>query len=377
MGSASGAAPGQGSVVVRLGSPGFLARPPVIEPVGLVPDHVRQASGAWQQARFPPRDVLVRQLDDVLVAAEGLVFDGDGRLVPYSVREHEPELVAAAQEEVSRIVRGSTCPRFGDMPLVLGKKRGAGNFGHWLIEILPGVDLILRRVGGGSVGVLVHDVTDPRLGQVMQDSLRRIGVADRQVRVSGMAPVRVGRLLMVEELTEHGSYMSPLVAECHERLAQGSPPASSPERVLLMRPHGATRRPVAPARLAAVARARGFAVIEPAALDFSRQIALMRGARLALGVMGAQMTSMIYARPGARVTLLAPAGMPDTFFWFIAQLRGLAYREIRCRQEGREEGWNGRLDIDEDLLGRVLDEEIAAVTTRSGPPLLDAAPGDI
>ncbi|MGI4744620.1 MAG: hypothetical protein ACRYGI_04780 [Janthinobacterium lividum] len=35
-----------------------------------------------------------------------------------------------------------------------------------------------------QLGVLVHDVDDPRLGEVMQSSMRLAGIADAQVRVS-------------------------------------------------------------------------------------------------------------------------------------------------------------------------------------------------
>jgi hypothetical protein len=47
---------------------------------------------------------------------------------------------------------------------------------------------------------------------------------------------------------------------------------------------------------------------------------------------------MVFARPGTRVANLAPAAMPDNFFWFIAQLRHLRYEEYRCAQQVDQPG---------------------------------------
>lgn len=86
------------------------------------------------------------------------------------------------------------------------------------------------------------------------------------------------------------------------------------------------------------AQTRGFAEVEPGALQLPEQIARFRGAVRIVGVMRAAMTNIVFAPPGARVVFLPPAGMPDTFFWFLAALQGLDYTEIRCALSGPVRG---------------------------------------
>ena len=348
-----------GSALVRIASPAFDAIPPAFAGGEQIPAAVRQACAAWGRPRFAACEVIIRVVRDVFVAAEGLVFDAVGGLLAYSVRQHEPELVAAALQAVRDAIAGGGFERH-DLPLVLGKKRGAANYGHWMIEMLPMLHLALSRLADRRIGVLLHDVGDPALGGIMQETLRRLGIADARVRVSGMAPVFVRELILVEGLTEHGTYMSPLVRDCHDRLAHGGVVGLGVERVLLLRGAGLGRRFRDDPHMTRIAASRGFSVLSPAGLGLDGQIAMMRDARVVAGVMGAAMTNLIYARAGTRALLFAPAEMPDTFFWFIATLRGLPYREVRCAQSGPGEGWNRQLDLGFRDFRRLLDQEIEA-----------------
>ncbi len=351
---------GAGSVLVTLCSPGFAASAPDLIGDALIPDAVRQACAAWTQRRFEPRDVVIRVARDVFVAAEGLVFDGEGQILRYSIRQHEPEMLGRAAAAVRRAIEGEPVVRH-EAPLVLGKKRGAANYGHWMIEMLPMLHLALSRLADRRIGVLVHDVSEPMLGLIMQQSLRRLGIEDRRVRVSGLEPVFVRELIMVEGMTEHGSYMSPLVRDCHERLAHGVV-GQGIERVFLARGAGLSRNFSDAAHMERLAAERGYVVVSPAGLGLEGQIALMRDARLVAGVMGAAMTNLIYARSDCRAALFAPALMPDTFFWFIANLCGLSYREIRCAPSDAGD-WNRPLELRFRSFRQVLDEEIAEAAT--------------
>ena len=350
---------GDGAVLIRSRSPGFSTHAPDFVHDELIPSSVRLACSAWQQRHFAPRELLVRHLRNVYVAEEGLVFTCDGRLVAASIHQHEPERIDRARNAVAHAVAGGPGPRY-DHPLVLGKKRGAGNYGHWMVEMLPMLFLVLRRLADRRIGALVHDVGDRTLGRIMIETLRRIGLADECVRVSGAAPVHVRELLMVEGLTEHGTYMSPLVQECHDRLAHGIA-GHGIERVFLSRGSVYGRGFGDEPYMSRLAAERGYAVLSPEALGLDGQIGLMRDARLIAGVMGAAMTNLIFATRGARAAIFAPALMPDTFFWFIANLRGLHYREIRCAQVGGGADRNRPLEIGFRAFRRILDQEVAAL----------------
>ncbi len=322
--------PPHDSLLMRITSPGFEAPPPdIIHPERIPPD-IWSACAAQREGGFAPRPVSVWLLHDVHVACEGLVFDRDGRLYRPSVTQHGPaEIDWAASAVCTAQADGSALVH--DLPLVLGKKRGAANYGHWLMEMLPMLHLVLSRLSDPAVGVLLHDVTDPRLGEVIQTSVSRLGIAPARVRISDHRPVRVRTLLLVEGLTTHGTYMSPLVRDCHVRLAHDVP-GHGHRRVFVARGPDRARDFTDPAAAEAVARDAGYHVLHPDRLSFLEQVATIRDAEVVAGAMGAALTTLAYLRNPATVLIFAGAAMPDTFFWFIATLFGHHYREIRCLQ---------------------------------------------
>ena len=318
------------SVVMQITSPAFRPIPPDIVNPELIPDNVVDASWAERERFFASRPVTVWLLRDVLVACEGLVFDRDGRVYRPSITQHSEPEVAWATAQVRLALDGEPAPSHDEM-LVLGKKRGAGNFGHWLMEMLPMLHLVVDRLRGERIGALVHDVGDPQLGAVMQSSLRRIGIGDARVRVANNGPVRVRSLILVDGLTRHGIYMSPLIRECHERLMHGILGAGH-ERIFISRGPGMRRDFADPVGALALAQEAGFHVLHTAGLSLVQQIAALRDARVVAGAMGAAMTNLAFARSPATALLFAGAEMPDTFFWFISNHFGHGYREVRCHQ---------------------------------------------
>ncbi len=353
------AAPSDATLLIRSRSPGFSTKPPDFVHGEVIPDSIRAACSAWEQRHFAPRDLFVRVFRDAFVAEEGLVFTRDGELMRTSIRQHEAAMIERAGNAVQHVIAGGPAVRH-DMALVLGKKRGAGNYGHWMIEMLPMLHLALSRLSDARIGVLVHDVNHAQLGRIMIETLRRLGIDDRRVRVSGLEPVQVRELIVVEGMTEHGTYMSPLVRDCHDRLSHGVA-GRGIERLFLQRGAGVGRQFQDEIHVNRLAAERGFTVQSMVGLGLDGQIGLMRDARLIAGVMGAAMTNLIYARAGARAALFAPAAMPDTFFWFIANHRELHYREVRCLQGAPGEGWNRPLDLGPRTFRRVLDQEVAAL----------------
>lgn len=322
--------PPDASILMQVTSPAFRPAPPEIVNPELVPDDVVAASWAERETRFASRPVTVWLLRDVFVVCEGLVFDADGRLYRPSVTQHSEAEVVWATAQVRLALEGRPATLHDDV-LILGKKRGAGNYGHWLMEMLPALHLIVDRLRDERIGVLVHDVGDPQLGEVMQRSLRRIGIADDRVRVAGNVPVRVRRLILVEGLTRHGVYMSPLVRDCHERLMHGIT-GSGRERVFVARGDRMRRDFANPLQAEALAREFGFHVLQTAGLSLLQQVAALRDARVVAGAMGAAMTNLAFAHSPAQVVLFAGAEMPDTFFWFVSNHFKHHYREVRCRQ---------------------------------------------
>lgn len=341
-----------------LPSPAFDAPPPDVRHRDRIPDDVlRSMEGTWGMGRFAERRIRVLRLRDIWVAGDGLVFDRDGALYRETITQHGPAAVAAARDAVlAAIAAGATASdRDGgdrDGPVVLCKKPGLGNYGHWMMEMLPRARIVHDLLPELKARVLVGDAPEPLRG-VMADSLALLGIDPARAVVAGTAPRRFAELLLVEGLTEHGVYMSPLVLDCAAALARGVV-AGDARNLLVSRQTAGIRRLVDEDALALRAQETGWVPVEPARLSLPEQIALFKGADGIAGVMGAALTNIAFAPSGSRVTVFAPVGMPDTFFWFIATLRGLHYTEIRCAQTGPV---RGNAPWDTDL---ILDPEDAA-----------------
>ncbi len=332
-----------------LDSPGYALLPPVVAQAGLIPAETRAIlAPIWHQLWFPPRGVSVRVLEDVIVAMEGLVLRADGAVVAETVQQHTQAQVAAAQAAL----RAAPPPVLGGT-LILGRKPGSWNYGHFLVEILPRI--LLAREHMPSAGVMVQAAPET-LRQVMDDALALAGVAPGEVVALGPAPVRVARLVVVDGLSDHGRHLSPLVIGLLERLTRDIP-AQGAADLFVIRPHG-PRRLADEDAVAAAAGLAGFRVIDPGAMAFAAQVAAFKGARRIVGVMGAGLANSVFAPPGAALFVLAPAGMTDSFYWFLAGLRGLTACEIRCAEVGPQTGqrpWDRDLHLPTAALARVLD----------------------
>lgn len=325
----------RGHVLKTLRSPAFSAPHPVVHNRQLIPAPVAAAMApAWYKGTFDERLVTIRLLEDVVVVDDALVFTPALDLVPGTGRHHEPERLEAGRAAVERALADGLAPRPGTHALC--KRRGVGNYGHWLMEMFPIAVTAQRHVGDPELRFIVPRVPPP-LGAAIDAAMLGIGAQGGRVTHHGGLPLRVERLVLVEGLTDHGAYMSPLAVEAVGTLAWDVRPGA--DRLLYVtRESASTRRFADPAEVAALARENGYTPFDPGRAGLYAQIAAFAGARRIVGVMGAGLANIVFAPTDAEVTVLAPAEMPDTFFWFIAALRGLRHTEIRCLPEGPAEG---------------------------------------
>ena len=96
----------------------------------------------------------------------------------------------------------------------------------------------------------------------------------------------------------------------------------------------------------------GFVAVDPAAMPVAEQIAVFATAELIVAPHGAALANLIFARPGAAVVELFPAGclLPD--FWRLAcGVDGLAYRYLSAPGRPPRRGRGGTIvrDIEVDL----------------------------
>ncbi len=358
-----------GEVFHTVESPGFfMAAPSIWHPDRVPSDALAKMQVSWRRGWFPPRPVRLCLLEDVFVAAEGLVFTAELEVVQASIKEHPADEVALARAAIHAALASGAMSRLRG-EAVLCRKPGTRNYGHWLAEMLPRAWLAARHLPHPPL-ILVQAVADP-LRTVMRDSLALLGIGTDRVLASGPAPLRVDRLILVEGLTEHGQYMSPLVIDCLDAVTAGVAPCGGP-RLLVSRGTMPSRRFANEAEVTGQAMDAGYGVFDPASAPFRMQVARFKAADRVVGAMGAALANLLFTPAGADVFIAAPAAMPDTFFWFIGGLRGLRAVDVRCQQEGPQLGpadWDRTIRLDQDDGDRMF---APAAPGRPAPPTAQA-----
>ncbi len=335
--------PSADDLVLRVPSHAFTTRPPVVRNRTLVPAAALDAmSYAWGSRDYAARDVTVHRIRDVYVLGEGLVFDRNLAVVRPSITQHSPAEIDMAAAQLQVAVTAGGIPVLPGVTLLCAK-RGASNYGHWMYEMLSIAWLGRAQLRAGEWRALVP-WAEGRLAAVMRDALELLEVPPGQVTMAAFTPQRVEELLIAEGLTAHGGYISPMVIDCLAELAEGVAPAGA-ARLWVSRV-GDSRSLWNEAELCAVLAGSGWTVCRPGEMPLREQIGLFKNARHIAGVMGAGLTNLAFAAPGARVTSFAPSMMPEIFFWLLSELCGHDYVEVRSPQAVKQVGlnaWDGSL----------------------------------
>lgn len=336
--------------VANVTSPVFQLAPPRVFNSSIIPPHILDAMRpGWFTSTFPACTVRLMKLFDVYVTQEGLVFTQDKKLVQQSITQSTPEECAEGMAQVLQAEQAQTVRVVTPTSLLL-RKRGEQNYGHWMVELLPKIWLAEDHLPLNSLVV-------PRLSgnfaRVLRDSVAfstSFVPAYYEMGVQDVAFFK--ELVVVDGLTNHGVYMSPLAFSRTDDMVARVPGAKA-RRLYITRKNRA-RTIINEDALIAFLQKQGFLCLDPAELTLVEQIKLFKDAECVVGVMGAAMTNIIFCSKGTRIINLAPGNMPDTFFYFIAGLRGLDYYEIRGKLCAETESWNSLFEIERDHLAHVL-----------------------
>jgi hypothetical protein len=336
------------SIGLRLLSPAFATRTPDIRNAALIPPGPWRAMAvSFNRRVFSGRTVTVRLIEEAIIAGEGLVFDRDLNLVPGTNRLI-PDDEVEQYRALAKQGRGAGMRRITGMSVVC-KTRAPGNFGHFLVDMFPKAWLATRLLHRRHFTYIVHDTA---LLPVVREAFTRIGVNPFAISVSDNMPVLCETAVVIDGLSAHGVYQSPLCGQALTDLAEAIPAA--PYAKIFVSRHSGHRPLLNQEAVEAVMRDHGFAVVDPAQMTLAEQISLFKGASTVVGPLGAALTNIAFCPRGSRIVALTAQSFPDTFFWFLSQHRGHDYREVRgLDASGTPEevgSWNAGFTISDDDL---------------------------
>ena len=321
----------------------------------LIPDSAFSLlNNRWETERYIAPSIKFYLLKKVYVLAEGLVFTRSGELIAQTKTAHsEIEIQEARDNLALALITKKFIPSHANA--VLCKKRGADNYGHWLVEMLPKAYWARQKIGIVDWPVVVHKTSDA-MQSIMKQSLEVIGVSEDKTIITERSPVYFEELLLVEGLTGHSVFISPLVMECMEFIASKAGSGSSDSLYAVRRP-ATTRDFENEPEVKIIFSENGYSEIEAEKLSFLEQVAAFKTAKRVVGPMGAALTNIIFCRPGTEVLVFMPGSALELFFWQIAEGKKLDYYEVRCEESGPQQGalpWNRSLRISSTALKNIL-----------------------
>ncbi len=308
------------------------AAPRALDTEGLDPDLKAGLRDSFQVLEQPYGHVRRVSLKHALVVGQGSVVTRDGLLVRDSAVEFlahgNPPDGFARGDGAASLHLPPAGRRHVNGPLLLLKRPWWRNFGHWLIDSAATLALATRMTLPSGWRIMVGRQENPAMRRVVADTIRRLA--------PGVAVLEHpdDEVWLCEELL----YVSPLhipplfkhpdgLAALRAGMLGDDTPAPS-RRLFVSRGARPARRVVNESELIALARARGYEVVDPEGLDFAAQVRLFRAAASVVGVKGAALTNLLFCPPGARCLLLSPGDFTDPFFWDLAGHAGVDYGEM-------------------------------------------------
>ncbi|MFS8872051.1 glycosyltransferase 61 family protein [Synechococcus sp. R50.1] len=204
---------------------------------------------------------------------------------------------------------------------------GAVNYFHWMVDILPALD-ILQRSGAleKDIPILIHGY---QRKPFQVQSLAALGIpAERILSFEQLGGSHLqAQNLIVPSAGAPVGCLTPRGLEVLRQLAQPSLSIDplQPRRIYICRRSARWRRVINEAEVLACLHPWGFAPVQMETLSLQEQIALMQGAEAVIGIHGAGLTNLAFCQPGTTVIEILPSNAVLPYFWSIAQVAGLRY----------------------------------------------------
>ncbi|UOQ97071.1 glycosyltransferase family 61 protein [Hymenobacter sp. 5317J-9] len=232
----------------------------------------------------------------------------------------------------------------------------AGNYYHWLVDTLPRLHLLQRTHPGCPLLV-----PEPIPAYVRQTAAM-FGF-ERLVPLPAGAVARVPELAMPDYPAPSGFQDGSLSLASRNRVmeALGIAGFAGQRRVYVSRSRQRLRRLLNETAIEPLLTQYGFETLYFEELSFAEQVRLMTETTVLVGVHGANLTNMLFMRPGATVVELmnrsTHAEVFNPCYYYLANALQLSYYCLPCQGTSGEDHWqanNSDLEVEYAALQRVF-----------------------
>jgi capsular polysaccharide biosynthesis protein len=239
----------------------------------------------------------------------------DAEVFPYFWLVHDPRLGVAHTDltaSFSFLLHGLDIWRNGERTVMLHRKGGKqridqslfllgskNNYKHWVTDYLPRAKSFLEN--GSDAKLLVGE----GLKGYHRDSLSRIGIGQdllvtiREIDTVSCAELHVGAM------PRRGDVVAPWAMDWLFERFQSSRP-EGPEKLYVSRNDANVRRVLNEASVISELETLGFMTVTPGALSFQEQVEVFSNARIVVGLHGAGLANIAFARRNATLIEIVP-----------------------------------------------------------------------
>ena len=216
-----------------------------------------------------------------------------------------------------------------DGPHVLLHHASGQNYGHWMMDCLPGAWVLLDEVRAGRLGLLSAPLEDWQ-----KQTLDLLGVPSSCVTEAHSNIVWCDHLILPSFLSMGGfETPSPLLGQCFAELRRNCRASERPmrrrARLFVGREPGDWRSMRNQPELIDALEKRGFSVVYPRQLSITEQIQLFAGAECVVGAHGSGMFNVVYMDRGSHIVEISPVvSNPRLWIGRLSAILGLRYAAI-------------------------------------------------
>jgi hypothetical protein len=242
--------------------------------------------------------------------------------------------------------------RDGERYVTAFNRWSANNYFHWTCDVLPRIYLA-RHLIEGATFVLPASHAVP----FVEESLTAF--EPKAIEYFGVDEVaRFRELTVPGHIAVTGNYHEPTMRELAAFLERSltTPRAVATDRARLVyvtRRNAKHRYVLNEDEVVAVLRRYGFEVVENEGMSFQEQVELYSGTRALVGIMGANLTNVLFMRPGSALLQLSRAGDASNHLYYaLAAAKGVRFYYQWCPYVDAGFGIRWNVTVDPDELAR-------------------------
>jgi glycosyltransferase involved in cell wall biosynthesis len=281
------------------------------------------------------------------------VLTADGRLIP----ELSKDMWGPAIHKIYTRTHLAPPRPLPGRTLSLITPEAAGNYHHWMIDLLPRVDLVQRA--GWDLSAFDHILIKDRRLPFQRETLQRLGIDEaRLIHVREQDHFQADHLV-VPSLHLNNTRVRPRDLNYVRHLFRPANPAAPHRRLYLGRRDAAYRHIVNEGPFLALLERHGFEEVSMSGRTVADQARLMAEAEVVIGPNGSALANLVFASPTCHMIELFAPGWVVPFDWMLSAHIGMKHTAIigRGRRPSPKKppyGIPDDIDLDLTLVEKVL-----------------------